>query len=61
MSRSNRRKGRENIPAGTATHVNNAAMIAAASVLIKNPAAARNLQKLIWNTRSRHESHQLLF
>jgi hypothetical protein len=54
-------KGRENIPARTVTHANNAVMIAAASVSAKNSVAARNLQQSIWDTRSHHESHQLLF
>jgi hypothetical protein len=37
----------ENIPVRTATHVNNAAMTVAASVLTKNPADARNPQKSV--------------
>jgi len=47
MFRSSQRKGLKSIPAGTAMPASNAAMIAAASVWVKNPAAAKNLPKLI--------------
>jgi hypothetical protein len=61
MSRSSQRRGHANIPARTATRVNNAVMTAAASALAKNPVTAGNPEKSIWNKRSHHESHQLLF